>query len=358
MIIKDIKALFSKLRLNQKDADEILIEISSGLKISNVIDEVIESLIEDVYTKGRKNIVLRAIKNDLVEKSIEDIFLKYGLIDSKEYLYFLNTNSIGNSISQTLNSRKKQGYFEKILRIIFLPFALKILVGFIAFKYVTIYANKFFNEEMLKIIKKLKPYYTEANFPSYFTNQYLLDLALFGYIALVMILVFMYLYLYKNNVKIIYKIFSIKMLDDLQNQLIYMKNLRDNGADEFSVYENLSDNTYPKSLRLMYKELTTTNKDSFFIFQKYNFDKNFVTSFRRLDKNGILWENLSSIDTDNGFIEQRGLLPSIVDKLNNKFENFLKYSIGIFSFLGTLIMFCLGFAPVLVLILIMLEAFL
>jgi type II secretory pathway component PulF len=329
---KDIIAMFDSSKLNSRDSEMILMDLETEFMTFVSIEDVIESLQANVY-KGKKAMILKAIYDELSEgKSVEDLFLKYGLIDHDEYMIFSKANSMKDAVRATMQYRNNGNVFPKIISMNFGPIIFFTTLSLVTLRFLGEAMVKYFNEELKPVFALKSGFQPVIKFPSIIENTTLSTSILVGWIAFVLLLFFLYSYIYKTSPENTYKISEIKFYDDFIKYFTIADKMHKVGASSDEIFEYLKEHAQPIGLRNMYKEIFEAGSDMYMVLEKYNCPPRLSSMVRRKENSSTFWNDLE--------VEVLGYVSNAREKrfeFYKKYVSKMVYYVGFLSLIGSLI---------------------
>lgn len=290
--LKDIKSYFNRSFLSSEDADMVLEDMDADFKIYASPDEVIDGLAKNVY-KGKKASIMTAISEDLASGvELEDAFLRYGVIDSSEYLIFSRANSVRDAVKMVILYRKEGEAFPKVAASLLVPLVLGIYVALFIVRYVGNMIVEYFTKEIQPMLQLRSGFQPQAQFPRMMEDIVYANTIIIATTLLFLGIFATYRYVYTNRTEIIYKAFPIKFFDDFLRYFSIADKMRKVGSHSDEIFEFLAEKAEPKGLRPLFKEMHESGSEYALALEKFHAPQRLVSIFRRKEENSTLWEDM------------------------------------------------------------------
>lgn len=289
---KDIIAMFDSSQLNSRDSDMILMDLETEFTTFTSVEDVVESLQANVY-KGKKSQILKAIYDELIEgKSVEDIFLKYGLIDEDEYMIFAKATSVKDAVQATMQYRKSGNIFPSTVMSLFGPILFFGTISLATIHFLGGAMVEYFNAEIKPMFALKSGFQPVVEFPTIIENTVLSGGIFIGWFVVIFVATFTFLKVYTYSPEKIYKIAPIKFYDDFIKYFTIADKMHKVGANSDEIFEYLKEHANPIGLRTMFKEMFESGSDFYMVFEKYNCPARLSSMIRRKENASTFWDDL------------------------------------------------------------------
>lgn len=338
-----MSSLFNENVLSKNQSQELLLDIRIELKkVPDIL--LILSTMKDYYKNTLKKVVIMMVSDLELGKSVEDVFLKYKLINKDEYLILKRAKSLKHAVNLILNFRKTSSIFNKVSRGLFMPLGIAILVGLIVLIVSTPHVLDML-KEVGEIIKMRNKYTPEFKIPFFMKDVKFVYGILSVYIVIVISAIYyIFYYLDNNNIRQLYKMFPLKFYDDFIKYFIIADSMKKVGASSYQIFEDLALNAKP-GLRPIFKKMYEKGDNYAEILEMYNAPIKILNTIKREERDSKFWANLNIEDKDS---EELGLVQYMEEIRFNKKEMYIKYFGKTLLYLAILVGTMISITPIIV----------
>lgn len=292
-------SIFNLNKLTKQESTKVLKTMSGFLGSG---ETAITSLVFAGETFGGKiKKVADKIEDDYSHNSIplRESLEAYGILSQEEATILGNKDT--NTYEAINNIIKLREYGDKYESIIISGIYSTILLAFATFISI-FYFSKTIKDYLVELKESMvtdPSVGADLSFiPSYLNDPSIL-LIYSGVLAFLLITVpTLYSYFYKNNRKVIYKIFKKKPYDDIPRLFHIMTGMKFSGSkNTIQVFESLKDNKEYTGLSVMFQELedAVIAHDPYYeIFEKYGFPKDITIMIQSKEKTE-LWDGIEEL---------------------------------------------------------------
>lgn len=271
--------------------------------------------------KKRIRDILNKMNNDIKDGSLEvsEAFEFYGLLNSTESVKYNSSNKYAyEALKSIFDERKYSSRFEPTL----VWFFVKVLIAMAVVVIAVFYFEDDIKSELIERYlvngisnpQEALPFIVKESM----NNLYILILISIFFAGIV----FWYKKQYKNNRKLIYKLFPLKAYDDMPIMFETMKNFFKTKKEHTAVFQEMRNLSCYSGLSKMFEDLRESSLDSdgtfYDIFEEHKFPKD-ICVLVQVNESGEFLDNLD------------GIIEYAKEQGNEKFILFK----GLFKFLGT-----------------------
>ena len=256
------------MALTQMEKKELILFISNMRKTGQPVAKALVYYADNIAKREEtKDTISEIVKKAMQGNKLEDLLLRYGVIDDFQYSILINAVDKNRAYDRILSLAKgkleSDKAYMKIFAQLFLP---TVVVGYGMPYLITTIDN------MIQSIKSVKSDFAPSDFvqsvidfKDYF--PLIATIALIAYIGLL----FYYFFSYRYDLSGHYRLFKLKALQDSEMFFETITEMLSAGLKTYNVFDLLSKHAYPYSARDIFAEIKDAlinNRDYANIFKK------------------------------------------------------------------------------------------
>lgn len=297
---------FNILNQNKISKEDSLVILKSLRALMGLGNSLLEAVELQQSIEEKKNAKILAIIIHKVKKNntkLEDLFLKFGLINKSEQLVLSYAKDTKEAIESILKLRSLSNNFNKTVRTLSIMPIIGFFIGLIGIGHFLLPVMRKPVDELIEIAKIKKGIDIDdvLNIPDTFFYIHHPDWVIpitIGVAVLIITVVALFFYFHKNNPPFVYKFFSLKAYDDIPYIFILMRSLQKGGLDIYTISDILQKSDIPIGWRrffLLLKKQIDKHDDLYKVFQSFGFPKQIYIIIKTAEKSKSFWESFDGL---------------------------------------------------------------